>query len=207
MWTRRKGPDVRVSPGFLLLAAVLLYLDDGVGLVPWAAGAALLHELGHVTAAMLFHGRVEALTLSAVGAELRFSYPAPLSYGRESLVALAGPAANLVTGVTALWLGAYLQAAVSLGLGLFNLLPILPLDGGRVLFDLVSEHFDPMAADRVLAVTAGVLIGLLAGFGTVSVLEYANIMPLMLALWLLLGAARQKCGPGGSGTGEKIRKK
>lgn len=202
MWTRRNGPDVRISPGFLLLAGILLYLDDGAGVLPWAAGAAALHELGHITASMLFRGRVEVLELSAVGAELRFFYPVPLTYGRESLVALAGPAANLLAGAAALWLGAYLQAAVSLGLGLFNLLPILPLDGGRVLFNVIAERFGPTAADRVLAAAAGVLIGLMAGLGAVAMLEYANIMPLALALWLLLGAARQEGGMRG-GAAEK----
>lgn len=203
MWTRCKNRNIRISPGFLLLIGMLLYLDDGTGLFPWAVGAAVLHELGHIAAAMLFHGRLDALTLSAVGAELRFSYAAPLTYGKESLVALAGPATNLLAGLTALRLGAYPQAAVNLGLGLFNLLPILPLDGGRVLSNLVSEYFDPMVANRVLAVTAGVLIGLLAGFGTVFALEYANAMPLILALWLLLGAVRRENGPGRGEPGKK----
>lgn len=197
MWTHRKEQKVQISPGFLLLVGILFYLDDGTGLFPWAAGVAVLHELGHIGAAMVFHGRVEALCLSAVGAELRFSYSAPLNYVRESLVALAGPTANLLTGLAALWLGAYLQAAVSLGLGIFNLLPILPLDGGRVLSNLVSEYFGPAAADCVLAVTAGVLIGLMSGFGTVFILEYANAIPLILALWLLMNAVRRESAGSG----------
>lgn len=183
-----KRPKVTVSPGFLLLAGFLFYLDDGSGILFWAASAAIFHELGHVAAAMLMGGRVEALTLGAVGAELRFYYPAVLSYGRESLVALAGPAVNLLVGVPMLWAGAHLPAVITFGLGLFNLLPILPLDGGRVLFSLTAEHFGLGAAERVLAVSTGIVVGLLAGFGAIAAAEFANGIPLILAVWLLLSA-------------------
>lgn len=199
MWTHRNAHGLTVTPGFLLLAGLMLYLDDGTGALLWAVLAAITHELGHIAASLALHGRVSALTLSGVGAELRFSYPAPLSYGRENVVALAGPAANLLLGIPAMWLGAYFPAAVCLGLGVFNLLPILPLDGGRVLFNLVSERFGPTAAERVLAVSAGVTIGFLAGFGAVAAVKFANIIPLLLTLWLLLSAMQR-------GEGEKPEK-
>lgn len=192
MWTRLKKLKVTITPGFLLLLGVMFYLDDGIGILPWAVAAAALHELGHVGAAALFGGRAEALSLSAVGAELRFGYPGVLSYGRESVIALAGPVMNLLAGLPALWMGAYLPAAVCLGLGLFNLLPILPLDGGRVFGSLLAEHFGPDAAERVLAVTAGILIGVLVGLGVVAVVKFANVMLLTAALWLLLGATKKE---------------
>lgn len=185
MWTRRK-PAVSVSPGFLLLLGLMLYLDDGVGLLPWVLLAGGFHELGHMAAARLMGGRAEHLSLTAVGAELRFSYPT-LSYGSENLVALAGPAANLLIGVPALWADAWLPAAANLGLALFNLLPVMPLDGGRVLFNLTAEGFGPAAADCVTAVAAGVLAGVLAGFGVIAAIHYANFTLLLTAVWLLSG--------------------
>lgn len=179
---------IAVSPGFILLAAVLFYLDDGSGIAIWAAAAAFCHEVGHVVAAMLFGGRVEALTLSVVGAELRICYPVMLTYGKECLVALAGPAVNLLLGIPLLCAEAYLPAMITLGLGVFNLLPVLPLDGGRVLYDLVADHFGLDRAECVLAVCTGVVVGLLAGAGAIAAAEFANVIPLMLAIWLLYGA-------------------
>lgn len=192
MSIRPKLPKVSLSPGFLLLVVFLFYLDDGSGILLWAAAAAIIHELGHVAAAMLMGGRAEALTLSAVGAELRFSYPVVLSYGRESLVVLAGPAVNLLAGIPLLWAGEYLPAMATFGLGVFNLLPILPLDGGRILFSLTAEHFGLDQADRVLAVSTGVVIGLLIGLGAIAAVEYANLVPLMLAGWLLFRALQKE---------------
>lgn len=181
-----------VSPGILLLAALLFYLDDGIGMLPLAVAAAAIHELGHIAAALLFGGRIGGLALSAVGAELQFCYPSMLSYGKENAVALAGPAVNLLVGMTALLFRLYIPAAVSFGLGLFNLLPILPLDGGRVLFNVMAEYFGLDVAERVSAVAAGLLIGILAGFGLISVVKYANFMLLLVSAWLLINAVGKK---------------
>lgn len=178
---------VELSPGFLLLMGVLIYLDDGVGLLPWALLACLLHELGHMAAAFAMGGRVERLSLSAVGAELSFCYDRPLSYLEDSAVALAGPLANLITGGAALGLGAYLLAVLSMGVGAFNLLPIPPLDGGRVLYGLLAQWLEPVWVDRITAAAAGILVGLLVGAGAVAAAKFANVTLLLTALWLLSG--------------------
>lgn len=197
MWRNPDRHRLEASPGFLLLLGALYWLDEGVGLLPWGLLACVVHELGHVAAARCFGGRVERLSLTAVGAELSFSYRAPLTYGRDSLVALAGPGANLLLGGLFYWQGRHLPAVLSLGLGVFNLLPILPLDGGRVLYGLLAERLDPDWADRLLTAFAGCLVGVLAGVGTIAAVHYANVSLLLTALWLLAGVIRH----GGKGEG------
>lgn len=196
MWDVRDRPRLEVSPGFLLLLGVLYWLDEGVGLLFWGLLACAVHELGHVAAALAFGGRAERLTLTAVGAELTFSYWTPLTYGQDSLVALTGPAANLLLGGLFFALNRHLPAVLSLGVGTFNLLPILPLDGGRVLYGLLADKLDTDWADRFLTATAGCLVGLLAGVGVIAAAHYANVTLLLTALWLLAGVLRH----GGQGT-------
>ena len=108
MWTSHERPRVEASPGFLLLLGALFWLDEGVGLLVWGLLACLLHELGHIAAALVFGGRVERLALTVVGAELGFSYSAPQSYGQDSLVSLAA-----VTSTTALAAGGTGAGAVA----------------------------------------------------------------------------------------------
>ena len=149
-----------------------------------------------MAAALAFGGRAERLSLTVVGAELSFSYQAPLTYGQDSLVALAGPAANLLLGGLFFALGRHLPAVLSLGVGTFNLLPILPLDGGRVLYGLLSDKLDPDWADRFLTASAGCLVGLLTGAGVIAAVYYANVTLLLTALWLLTRVLRHGCrGP------------
>ena len=190
MWGIPDRPRLEASPGFLLLLGALYWLAEGVGLLPWGLLACAVHELGHVAAALAFGGRAERLSLTVVGAELSFSYRTPLTYGQDSLVALAGPAANLLLGGLFFALGRHLPAVLSLGVGAFNLLPILPLDGGRVLHGLLAEKLDPDWADRLLTAIAGCLVGLLTGAGFIAAAHYANVTLLLTALWLLTRVIR-----------------
>ncbi len=192
MWICHDRPRVEISPGFLLLLGVLFWLDEGVGLLPWGLLACLLHELGHIAAAISFGGWVKELSLSAVGAELRIGYDAPLRYAKDSLVALAGPAANLLAGGLFTVLGWKLAAASSLAVGAFNLLPILPLDGGRVVYSLLADHLDFDWAERLMTALSGCLVGVLVGVGTVAAVHYANVTLLITALWLLAGMLRRE---------------
>lgn len=176
---------VRVTPGFCLMAAVLFYMDEGVGILPWGMLAAGLHELGHLGAARLLGGRFGALELSAVGARLRMDYPGPLSYPREAAVALAGPVTNLLLGWAAARMGFFLLAGVSFGLGGFNLLPIVPLDGGQAVFSALAAIFSEETAERALALTAGGLVGILVGIGAIAAVYFGNFSLLVTGLWLL----------------------
>lgn len=192
MWTCRNRPQIEASPGFLLLLGVLFWLDEGVGLLPWGLAACVLHELGHIAAAAAFGGRVERLSLTVVGAELRIDYRAPLTYVRDSLVALAGPGANLLAGGLFLALNWDLAAALTLAVGAFNLLPILPLDGGRVVYGLIADRLDPDWAERLMTALSGCLVGVLVGIGAVAAAYYANVTLLFTALWLLAGVLRRE---------------
>lgn len=179
-----EGRRVRVTPGSLLTIALLFWLDEGVGLLGWSVLACAAHELGHLLVGAALGGRPRWLSLSAVGLELKLEYPAGLSYGRELAVALAGPAVNLIMGLICARAGNYLLAGVSFGLGLFNLLPILPLDGGRIVWCAMSALFGVQAGERVADGAAGILVGLLAGTGAAVAAAYANFTLLLVAAWL-----------------------
>lgn len=194
MWIYHDPPKMEVSPGFLLLLGILFWLDEGVGLLPWGLLACLLHELGHIAAAAALGGRVKGLSLTVVGAELHMDYEAPLSYSQDSLVALAGPAVNLLFGGFFTALGWGLAAALTLVIGAFNLLPILPLDGGRVVYGLLANRLDSDWAERLMTALSGCLVGLLVGVGAVAAIQYANVTLLLTALWLLAGVLQRNKG-------------
>ena len=121
-----------------------------------------MHECGHLAALALFRVPVLGLRLGAMGAVLYAPGAARLSYGRELAVTLAGPAVNLVCAplVAALaarwgWDWGYLFAGAHTVLGVYNLLPIPPLDGGRALYLLLAWRWGPDAGERVASL-AGV---------------------------------------------------
>ena len=119
---------IDVRPGFALFVLALAYFDTAGLFFPYFSAAAL-HEGGHLLALWGLRGQLQHVTLGFGDVQIR---TAPLPPGAEALCALAGPAANLLCA------GLFLRilpefAGVSLALGAFNLLPIFPLDGGRLL--------------------------------------------------------------------------
>lgn len=178
-----------VTGGFLLLAAVLYYLDDQEVLF-WAALACALHELGHYGAIWALGGKVTRIRLSAVGAEMTLSAAWPM--GRLSLLlsALAGPGVNLVLAFfsarLALRFGEdlYLFAGLNLGLAAFNLLPAAQLDGGRALYYLFSILWPAGAETLSRLLSAAVAAAVLIGGALLFWKTRTNFTLLITGIWL-----------------------
>ncbi|AFQ46011.1 M50 family metallopeptidase [Desulfosporosinus meridiei] len=153
------GVSVRIHPTFL----VVLVLYGVLGLLAQALLIFALvvgHELAHLLVAKAYGFKVEGLELFPFGGA---AYCDGLFEGRkveESLMALAGPAFNLVLlfGAQALrwnglWWGELSEEFIryNLWLAAFNLIPVLPLDGGRVIRALFVESFGYVRTTKFLA--------------------------------------------------------
>lgn len=119
---------VTVSPSFLAFFCAYYYFEPGGTFWPFFCGVCA-HEAGHLLLLKILKVPVHQLRLGASGACLRTG---TMSYRQELLVALAGPAVNLLLAVYFLH-RAPMTALVNLALLLYNLLPFYPLDGGRFL--------------------------------------------------------------------------
>lgn len=157
------------------LAAGKSELEEGM--TPWLLGLAgavglftsvVIHELGHATVARLYGVETIEIRLWFLGGVAQFK-EIPKQRGAEALVALAGPVTSAGLGLL-LWvlvpvadfsLGvqvivAYL-AVTNIALAVFNLLPALPLDGGRILRSLLALGFDRLRATNIAVAISGVL--------------------------------------------------
>ena len=145
---------IQVRDGFLVLMAALWCADES-GVLPIFLLAAAVHECGHLFVFRLSGGTVHALRLTACGAVLRCSLP-PSPFSRAA-ICLAGPAASFALTALANPLGAYRLAGASALLGLFNLLPLPPLDGGMALRHLTDGRF-PRVLTGISVVSALALL-------------------------------------------------
>lgn len=176
---------LEVGWGFLVLAVMSLAVGAGP-VLPLTALFALCHEGGHLAGLRLAGARVEAVRLTAFGAEIRAD-TRYLPYGREIACTLAGPAVNLALAlVFARGLGWYLPAGINLFMGCFNLLPLPSLDGGRALCLGVSWLAGPPAADRVCHWVGLLCAGALcAGTLYLAVLHHTGLFLVFAALGAL----------------------
>ncbi|MGH3240944.1 MAG: site-2 protease family protein [Spirillospora sp.] len=152
------GVPVYVSPSWFLVAVLVTVMFEGqvndvverplsyLVAFTYAVllyGSVFVHELSHAVTARAFGLPVRSVTLHVLGGETAIEREAPTP-GREFLIAFAGPLTNLVlaglglaaratlplSDVTLLLVDALTFA--NLLVGVFNLLPGLPLDGGRL---------------------------------------------------------------------------
>ena len=226
---RVAGVEIRVHWSLLLVAVLLVWsladrvfpttdpgLSDGSYLAMAIVAAVLflasilLHELGHAAQARRDGVPVGGITLWVFGgvAELPGEMPSP---GAELRIAAAGPVVSLVLGVVCVgaalalplpaqvdgvlfWLG-----QINLSLLVFNLIPALPLDGGRILHAaLWARRRDRLAATRtaaalgrgfgMLLVAAGIVLAILGG-------DLGGLWLVFLG-WFLLAAAEAEVSTG-----------
>lgn len=138
-----------------------LYFFGGLKALSIVMICASVHELGHVAAIKAFGGKIRKINFDASG--FCMSCCGLDSTAREVTALLMGPIFGLAFAYAASYYGnkyysefLFEAAGVSLIFSVFNLLPALPLDGGRVLFSLIQNR---SAAEKILDYS-GMLTGL-----------------------------------------------
>ena len=176
---------------------------DAELLPPWAWGillmlglfaGVLLHEFGHVFVARRGGIKVRSVTLMMLGGVSEIG--AVERPRLEWVMAAAGPAVSLLLALVLylgyraighaspdLKFGLFYLAQINLVIGVFNLLPAFPMDGGRVLRSALVPHFGAVRATRIAAGVGKafgvllVLVGILGG----------NLWLLFIGVFLLVG--------------------
>lgn len=170
-----------------------------------------LHELGHSFAAQHYHVDVKQIVLSPIGGVAQLGH-IPEKPSQEFVIALAGPAVNLLA---ALLMGAVLLtpsvelqdptmvimgiSGFSLGslfsyiffynilLGLFNMIPAFPLDGGRIFRSLLAMKLDYVKATRIAATVGKMAAVAIAIYGLLN----GGFFLLLIALFVFVGADQE----------------
>lgn len=181
------GTRWRVSLLFPAAVVVLLTLDTS-GMAAWCLAASAMHEGGHFLALMLCGGRPASISIGLFGIRMEQDARAPLSYGRQMLVALAGPAVNLIACMLLYWLseGWTAPAGVHAALAILNLLPVEALDGGQALFCLLAPHMEEGKLQKLLLAVSVCTILPLAAAGFYMLLRSGyNFTLLAVSVYLM----------------------
>ncbi len=163
----------------------------------------LVHELAHSLYALRKGGRVRDITLIMIGGVSQIS-ELPRAGRHEAIMALVGPLTSLVlggafyllfralaaTGQFELTFAAFHLSYLNLVLGLFNLLPAFPMDGGRILRGVLEERWGPLRATRASAAAGKVFAVLFAIIGFMSV----NVLLMVIAFFVYVGAEAENRG-------------
>ena len=226
---RLAGIEIAIHPSWLVIAFLITYslavarfpqdFEGWSTALYWVVAAAtaalffasvLAHELSHAIVARRFGLKVEGITLFIFGGATSIDSDSRTPR-EEALIAVAGPAASLAIGLLLIgvdlvvvqpqlgaligWLG-----FINVLLGLFNLIPGFPMDGGRVLRAIIWRiRGDRLAATRNAATVGRFFAYGLIGLGVFLALSMDIFSGLWLALigWFLSNAAEATAAQAG----------
>jgi stage IV sporulation protein FB len=206
MWNfNLNGIPVRVQFFFWLSAFLLggglrmTGAEDWVPILLWTAvmfGSILVHEMGHALASRFWGGQPK-IELHGLGG---VTYLGGLSFTRWQHLAItaAGPALSLILGLlcAALYFFTALPIKPALEYGMWinffwtavNLLPILPMDGGQILRDLIGPRFERAAC------VIGMLTALAAAYWFYGRGLYIGAVMMVLFAWFNLKGSLRSGG-------------
>jgi len=167
------GFPTTVKPGFgVFLAFIVFIYPFPLGL--WMAAAVgiftLIHELGHALAARM-SGCTASISLDFMVAYAAYEPRTPLTWGQKARIAIAGPSLQITSAIAVLLLNStnpFSRADITISdatiaiwwagiaLGVLNLVPLLPLDGGAFVASIVERVMPGRGKDLVLKSSAAI---------------------------------------------------
>jgi Zn-dependent protease/predicted transcriptional regulator len=176
-----------------ILTAILLFVSI------------LLHELAHSYLAMRYGINIESITLFLFGGVSAME-EMPRKPGQEAKMAFAGPLTSLIIGTISLLIYwslispnpslsqnpishiLWILGSMNIVLGIFNLLPAFPMDGGRVLRSFYARRMSYVKATQSAASIGKLFAILMAIFGILI----GNLWFPLIALFIYVGASEEE---------------
>ncbi len=194
-----KVAGVRVRVNILLLLLIGIYIYLGLGFeIAVVIASLLLHELAHTIMAALLGVKVAEIELLPFGGQASIEDFTALDPDREIYMALAGPIISLSLAAVFHFVPALhsvrapLIVQLNLYLGIFNLLPALPLDGGRVLRAYLSRLIGYKKATAHSALLGEMIALLICAYGLYLFYDHQGGVNFLVIGILLFWAAHRE---------------
>ncbi len=185
------GTEVYIS--FLFAAVIALMLaTDKTGLALPTLFAVTVHEIGHLFCMWLLEATPKSIRL--IPASVQITRSVTHRYKNDILVALSGPAVNIVMFFT-LYINyvafksqtVLYYALINLIVGVFNLLPVTGLDGGTALFSVIAQKKDvnkAMLTLKIITLSIGAAFLFLAV--SLTIRGDINLSVYIISIYLIL---------------------
>jgi len=178
----------KISPLFLILLSAFVLIDGSIFALLTALFS-LWHEAWHIIALKIAGGKVKGAHAIGVGIRLQSTV---LTYNGELAVALAGPAASLTLALV--FLPFLLKNEYTLFccfsnfiIFIINILPVFPLDGGRVVYFLLCKRLLPQTAAKIAkAISVIFLLPLFALSVIILIKTGYNLSLMLICLYLFV---------------------
>ena len=179
----------------IFLFIIIFVLTHQIEIYAWVMLFAFIHEVGHMLAGLLLKLKPKTLSLMPFGISITFE-----TYGYKKLIetkkiiiALAGPLTNFLIAVLValLHIDTNLKHTIiysNILIGVFNLIPLYPLDGGRILKGIIRSGFSKIKSEEIINRISNLVIILLTAISSIAIIYFKNLAILFILayLWIIV---------------------
>ena len=167
----------------IFLIIILYILTKNIEVFAMSFIFILLHELGHAITGIILGLKIKKININVFGLSIEFE-----NYGKERInnkiiIDIAGPAINIISFIIAVIFKKEEIAYINILLAIINLLPIYPLDGGRIVKNVLLKKYnykqvvgytEKISKDTLIIITAisSILILYIKNVGIFLVILY-----------------------------------
>ena len=179
---------IRINLQIFIFAAIF-YLTKQIEIYAILMTFALVHELGHLLAGLLLGLKVKNINIMPFGVSINFEDYSNKYIVKKIIIAIAGPLTNLIIVILGIYNGWEENIIYSnMLIGMFNLIPLYPLDGGRILKYIVHLTTNSKEAEITTYKLSNILIIILTILSSIGILLIQNIGIIVILgyLWMLV---------------------
>lgn len=184
----------------IFIFLILFYFTKQIELYVYIMIFALIHELGHLIAGLLMGMKPEKLELMPFGVSISFKikveeYNRKIKKGnilelKKMIVAAAGPITNLIIILLIDKLNIDVVKSIliiytNLLIVIFNLLPIYPLDGGRIIKGILHINFGKIKSEEYINNISKITVIVITAVASILILYLKNISIFFIVIYLL----------------------
>lgn len=190
MKLRLRKTEIEVSFTLLCLLAAGAMLGV-LGSLLWCAAAVAVHEGGHLLTLFCCGYFPKRIKISLFEIDITDSSRHSRSFLQNVLIIFFGPFANFICFLPCFLL--YLKgmdaalpfAAANASVGLFNLLPVMSLDGGQLIYLFLSRRLTARGAERAVDALTFIFIFPVGALGFLLLLRTGNISLVFVSVYLV----------------------
>lgn len=169
----------------IVFAIVLFFIFNNLNMYIIFLFFVIIHEMCHLIVGLIIGGKANKMYITPFGVSLEMYLYGKTKHLNKIIFYLSGPIINIILGFIFFYLKFDFKLVyTNFAIGFFNLLPILPLDGGKVLKEILTIVFDSQMSNDIIIIFSKFILSLLSLTYSILIIKIKNIYILILLVYL-----------------------